>query len=281
MAKLLDVIGAAGKPLLWLDDTAYVDRLLAGGKMPWLAAAELVALRRKAIGLLKPDVNVVPVGAITHAWAGSNAALKDSMASKKRAVVPARTLLADEPLRKHLIDVVQGLRAAFGSMPMVLQLPSPRALVSQAYRLAFGDAAEVEVGEDEADSCAVYMAEFLRSFGELGVDGLLLVEAPGAEPADASELEWYQPVINVAGHYRWDLGVELPGDATLDAAPSGFQFVIASSPIAGVVRGQRIDEAFWSGEVAPQTTERGFLFTHIPAEAVPETVLERLGALRQ
>ena len=186
MAKVLETIGVAAKPPLWLDDAAYVDKLLAGGKTPWLASAEYVALRRKAVGLLKPDFNVLPLGQLMRAWVEAHAALRDAMAAKKRAVVPARTLLAEEGLRAHLVDTIQGLRAAFPAMPLILELPSPRDFVGLAHGWAFGADGELEVGEDEADSCAVYMAEFLRSFGEAGVDGLVLVEAAGSAPASVA-----------------------------------------------------------------------------------------------
>lgn len=280
MAKLLDLIQSASKPLLWLDDTAYVERLLANGNTPWLAPADYVALRRKAAGLLSFDVCVVPLLPIAEASVGANSALAEAMAAKKRAVVPARTLLADEGLRAHLVELLQGLRAAFSSMPLVLQLPSPRVLVAAAYRLAHGADASVEVGEDEADSCAVYLAEFLRTFGELGLDGLVLTEEADAEPASVDELEWYQPVVNVAMHYRWDLGVLLPSGQALASGIPEFQFAIAPTRIEGVVQGTVLEEAFWNGGDAAAVEAGGFRFSKIPAEAVPETVLERLGSLR-
>ena len=280
MPKLLDRLAAGDKPLLWLDDTAYSDKLLAGGKTPWHDGAEYTAFRRKAQGLLKPDFTVIPVGRIVAAWVASHAPLKEAMAAKKRAVSPARTLLADEPMRAHLVEMLKGLRAALGSAPLVLSIPSPRAWVTDAYKLAFGADAEVEVGGDEADSCAVYVAEFLRSFGESGVDGLLLEEHAGAEPASAEELGWYQPVINIAGHYRWDIGVRLPTAASFSGDATGLQFVIAPKTVGGVANGIAVGDKFWSGDAAPAAPKGGFRFASIPADAVPEKVLDRLNTLR-
>lgn len=278
MPKLLDRLAAGDKPLLWLDDTAYSNKLLAGGKTPWHDGAEYTAFRRKAQGLLKPDFVVVPVGSIVAAWVASHTPLKEAMAAKKRAVAPARTLLADEPLRAHLVEMLKGLRAALGSAPLVLSIPSPRAWVAEAYTQAFGG--DVEVGGDEADSCAVYVAEFLRSFGESGVDGLLLEEREGAEPVSAEELGWYQPVINVAGHYRWDLGVRLPTGEGFSGDAAGLQFVISPKPIGGVANGLALSAGFWSGDAAPAAPKGGFRFAVVPPDAVPEKVLERLATLR-
>lgn len=279
MAKLLDAIDAANGGLLWIDDTAYSNRLLAGGKTPWGHAAEYVAYRRKAAGLLRPGVNVVPLAHFAEAWITAHPDLREAMAAKKRVVVPAKTLLADEEFRAHMIDVLQGLRAAFGSSPLILSLPSPRAWVSIAYRQAFGDDADPEVGGDEADSCSVYVAEFLRSFGEVGVDGLLLEEAAGQEPASAEEIEWYQPVINVAGHYRWDIGLRFEDGSAFAGRVTGMTYVIAPTPLECAANGVVIDDAFWAGSDAPSAPKGGFRYLQIPADAVPEKVLERLATL--
>lgn len=280
MPKILDRLTVGDKPLLWLDDAAYADKLLAGGKTPWTDGAEYVAFRRKAYGLLRPDFVVVPIGRISAAWVASHPALKEAMAGKKRAVAPARTLLADEELRAYLVEMLKGLRAAFAGAPLVLSIPSPRAWVIEAWKLAFGPDAEVEVGGDEADSCSVYVAEFLRTFGESGVDGLLLREHEGAEPASAEEIAWYQPVINIAGHYRWDLGLRLPSAAGFSGDVAGVQFVIAPKALGGAANGLTLSDAFWAGEAAPPAPAGGFRFAMVPTDAVPEKVLERLATLR-
>lgn len=280
MPRILDRLANANSPALWLDDCDYSDRLLAAGNTPWRDSAGYLAYRRKAQGLLKSDFVVVPLGRFAAAWVMSHPELREAMAARKRAVVPARTLLADESLRAHLVETLSGLRAAFGNLPLVLSLPSPRALVSAAYALAFGAEAEVEVGGDEADSCAVYVAEFLRSFGESGVDGLLLEERAEAEPASAEELAWYQPVMNVSAHYRWDLGVRLPTAKALAGAAIGVNFVIAPRPIEGTPTGLDLGAGFWAGDAPPALSGGGFRFATVPVDAVPEGVLARLATLR-
>lgn len=278
MPSLSERIAQAGRPLLWLDDFAYVERLLGGGKTPLLEGAEYVAFRRKATGLLRGELTVVPVAKIAAAWLAKNPALKEAMAAKKRAVAPLRTLLADEGLRANLVDTVRALRVAIAGLPLVLSLPSPRQWVGQAYQAAFDS--EVEVGADEADSAAVYVAEFLRSFGEAGVDALLLEEAAGAEPVDASEIDWYQPVLNLAAHYRWDVGLRLPEAAKFAGDVRGVNFVIAPRPLNGAASGVAVPSGFWGGADAPAAPAGGFRFVQIEADAVPEKVLERLAVLR-
>lgn len=279
MAKILERLSADG-PALWLDDSDYSERLLANGRTPWGDVAEYVAYRRKAHGLLRPDFVVLPLGRFADAHVAADAALRDAMAAKKRAVVPARTLLADEAWRAHLTELLKAMRAAFGSAPLVLALPSPRALVAQAYRLAFGPDAQVEVGGDEADACAVYVADFLSAFGESGVDGVLLEEAEGAEPAASEEIAWYQPVLNLAAHYRWDLGLRLPSAAGFSGPAEGVQFVIAPTAIVGAANGLALGAGFWNGDAPAAVPSGGFRYACVPPDAVPENVLERLATLR-
>lgn len=280
MPKFIDLLQKATASVLWLDDTDYSERLLAGGQTPWHDAAQYLAFRRKAVGLLRPDVVSVPLGRFMAAAVAARGDLKEAMAGKRRAVVPARTLLADETLRAELIETIQALRAGFAAPPLVLALPSPRALVRFAYGLAFGPDAEVEVGADEADSCAVYVAEFLRSFGESGVDAVLLEEDADAQPASEEEIGWYQPILNLAAHYRWDIGLKLPAAASFEGQAGAVQFVIAPQALAGAAHGQDLGAAFWTGQAPAAPAPGGFRFASVPPSAVPEEVLERLATLK-
>ena len=187
------------RPVLWLDAHEYSAKLLANGKAPWLDVAAFVAWQRKAHGLLKPDVVVLPLAPVIEAWIAAHADLRAAMAAKSRAVYPIKTLLADEPLRAHLVELARGLRAGVSGPPLALVLPSPGAWVAIAYRQAHGEA--VEVGEDEADSASVFIADFLRAFGEAGVDALRLEEVDGL----ANDVATCQSVLNLAAHYRWDI----------------------------------------------------------------------------
>jgi len=280
VAALLERIATAAPALIWLDDTAYVARLLGGGRTPWLDAAELVALRRKASGLLRPQVTVLSVGGVFDACVAADAGLLETMRAKKRAIAPLRTVLADPTVRAKLLEVCRALRSTFPAVPFLLSLPSPRRWVAEAYRQAFGATASVAVGIEETDSGSVYVAEFLRTFGEVDIGGLLLLEQADAEPKSAAEIAWYKPVINVCAHYRWDLGLQLP-DATAFVGPlEGVGFVIAPRPLDGAVVGIATPGDFWSGGPLPPVPKGGFRFAEIPADGIPEQVLERLAILR-
>lgn len=263
MAAFMDLLH--NKPrALWLDDHAYCARLLAAGHAPWLDTGAFVAWQRKAQGLLKADVVSLPITAVIEAWLAAHPALRAQMAAKSRSTYALRTLLADEPQRAHLVELVQGLRAGLAGLPLALVLPAPRAWVLIAYTQAHGQS--TEVGEDEADGASVYIADFLRAFGEAGVDALLLQQFEDGAGC--------QSLLNVAAHYRWDVGVQ--GAAT--AVPAGVAFAIAEAARAAVPTGIALPEAFWEGET--KVANGAFSYAHIPVTAQPEAVLERLATLR-
>jgi hypothetical protein len=276
---LLDKINLL-RPLVWLDDLAYAERLLGGGRTDWLDATGLVAQRRKAAGLLRADLTVLPAAAMAAAWIEVRPELRQAMAARPRAVVPLRTLLADPGLRARLDELIRALRAGLPGRPLVLAIPSPRRWLAEAWHATHGAAATLSAGAEEIDTAAVYVAEFLRSFGESGLDAVLLQEAPGAEPASATEIAWYQPVLNIAAHYRWDLGLQLPDGSGFAGPVQHLAFVIAPQPPPGCAAGLALGGGFWSGAPPPQAPAGGFLFAVVPVDAVPERVLERLALLR-
>lgn len=265
---------SSGRRLLWLDYVDYAAQLLSGGRAPWLDSAALVAWYRKAQGLLKSDVVAVPLGRIAAAWVQAHPDLAAALREKKRVLHPLKTLLADAGLRTQLAETLAGLRASLPGSVLALGLPSPRQWTAEVYRLAHGS--DAEVGDDETDSAALYLADFLRAFGDSGVDALLIEETAATEPRSAEQFELYRPVANVAAHYRWALGLLQPQNAW-DAAEPALDFVLAPQASGGRVTGLLLPPAFWSGAAAPAAA---FHYTRIPEQAQPEAVLERLASLR-
>jgi hypothetical protein len=265
-------------PLLWLDYEEYAGTLLAGGNVPWLDITAGVAWLRKAQSLLKSDVVAVPAASICAAWIRQNPALQTAMASKRRAVYPLRVMLADPGLRAQLHGTVQALRANFSDLTLALVCPSPPSWVAAAYRQAFGDAVQVEIGEDEIDSAALYIADFLRVFGDCRLDVLLLQESSKAQSARAPNLAAYRAALNVAANYRWDVGLQTGGKCGADAAEFGF--LVARDTVANVPCGCVVSDGFWNGEPPPENPLGGFRYARIPPETPPERVLERLALLR-
>jgi hypothetical protein len=291
MGMLIDRLESTPRGVLWLDSIDYAANLLAGGRAPWLDATALVAWFRKTQGLLGSDVVGLPLGALAQTWVGAHDELRvamaarspplgiPSLAARSRTIYPLRILLADEMLRAHMVDVSRSLRACVGEALFALVLPSPRRAVAEAFALAFGADLNVEVGEDQADSASLYMADFLRIFGEAGADVLLLEESASGEPQSAAELACYQAVLNVAEHYRWDTGLRVSG-TRYDGGESALSFVIAPRLLPGTRMGISVPASFWQGATAPACPAGGFRFSDIPPDAAPESVLERVALLR-
>jgi hypothetical protein len=278
MPALSSLLKPGRKPL-WLDYTDYAAQLLNSGIAPWLDVAACVAWQRKAQGLLKSDVLTLPLDRVCAAWLDVHPALREAMASKRRTVFALKTLLADEGLRAQLVELARGLRACFATVPLALLCPTPRRWVAEAYAQAHGDAAVPDVSEDDADSAALYLADFLRCFGDVGIDLLLLQEAPDAPALDAAQLALYQPALNLAAHYRWEAGLAL-AQAPAPAALPGLALVIASAAVPGCVNGTPVPTGFWDGAAAPDCPAGGLRYAQIPARAQPESVLQKLQELR-
>ena len=278
MPALTERMAADGRGL-WLDYTAYAGALLAAGDVPWLDVDGLIGWMRKAQSLLKSDVVTLPVAAVVEQWLGAHAELKAAMGAKRRAVYPLKTLLADPALRGYLANLTRALRSSFAKPALVMALPSPRLWAALAAAQALPDEA-VEIDADVVDSAAAYMADFLREFADCGIDGLLLEEGAQSAPLSAEDVQLYQPVFNVAAHYRWDVGLRLP--AAQEISPGGGAgFVVSSRALAGVSTGLAIPAGFWSGETPPDCPPGGFRYAEIPVDARPESVLDRLAVLRQ
>lgn len=279
MGALLETIAASNAPLVWLDDAAYSARLLAAPSTVWLDAAALAAFRRKAASLLPSDVTVVPIGAVMEAAVKADEDLLTEMRAKKRVIAPLRTLLGDAKVRSIAIDAAMAVCGTLSSKPLVASIPSPRRWIREAHAWAHGPSG-ADVGPEEVDSAAVYVAEFLRSLGTVGVNALLLEERIGDEPTSAAEIAWYQPLINVCKHYRWDIGLRLPDGSEFRGEAVDTAFIIAPRPPKGTVPGIATPASFWAGSMPPAVPAGGFRFAEIPADANPEQVLGRLNALR-
>ena len=125
----------------------------------------------------------------------------------------------------------------------------------------------------------MYVADFLRTFGESGIDVLLLEETAATTPASAAEIKWYQSVFNIAAHYRWESGLRIPVTSNIAGAES-LDFCISPEAVNGLATGRALSAEAWQNGSAPTIPAGGFRYVEIPVDSVPETTLERLALLR-
>lgn len=269
---------ATDRTPLWIDGWQYGQRLLNRGEAaPWHDAGAFVSFFGRLQGLLRSDVLVIEVAAFYRKWLQDNPGLLAAMGEKRRLGYALRTLLADQHARAPLHEIVKAVCDTNPGLPLVLALPSPRQWMGEAYCRAKG-LDSVEVSWDDAESGAMYVADFLRVFADCDVSGLLLRDAPGAGPADASDVARYQPVINVARHYRWQVVLDGCADGCAADPGSGVSLCLGSpdsdSPIA------KFPAADWDRAGSAKLAGKLCAYVEIPPEAVPEQVLESLGRLR-
>lgn len=279
MSTRANLLGVDEGPLLWLDYTDYAAKLLADGNPPWLHTADCVAWLRKAQGLLRSDVVTLALHTVAFAWVSAHADLRQAMGTRKKPGYPLKTLLADEALRIHLTELADGLRASFGSSVLALSAPDPGAWLELAYRDAFGAEAPVDIDDDAVDSAAVHIADFLRIFGQCGIDVLLLDASASTGAITQTTLELYQPIFNVCGHYRWGAGLLAP-DGFEGNTPADMTFAIVHQPAGNANLLEFLPGSFWEAGVGSAVPDGKRLYARIPVDSAPEGVLQRLATLR-
>ena len=271
-------------PKLWIDFNAYTKKLLLkGDENPWATPATYMSFYGQAHGLVKADVVVLDVWDLFHHWMLEDEEAIPSMAGKKRITVAVKTMLEAYGPRELLAEVLTAVGNNYGgSVPMVLVIPSPRSLLIKANRAANGTDAEPE--EAHIDTTSMYMADYLRYFSETGISGVLLKEDPDSMPASAEELSWYQPVYNVAKHYRWSVGVYLPFSDEGFTVPKDINFSIVPADCSAAENSVGIDisKSLWNDATdnASLINTKGFNYVSIPEETKPELVLDTLSSIK-
>jgi len=271
-----------GTPKLWIDFNAYTKKLLlAEGENPWANPASYMSFYGQAHGLVNADVVVIDIWDLFHHWMLEDEEAIPSMAGKKRITVAAKAMLEAYGPRELLAEVLTAISNNYGdSVPIVLVMPSPRSLLIKANKAA--NAVDVEPEEAHIDTASMYVADYLRYFSEVNLSGILLREVPESMPESAKELSWYQPIYNVAKHYRWSVGIHLPFSDTSFNVPEDVNFSIVPSTcsVSDSSCGKDISKALWKSMSTVPPVGNGFNYLTIPEETTPELVLDTLSNLR-
>jgi hypothetical protein len=258
---------------LWVDAWDYGKALLAkGGEPPWLDVGELVAYHRQLQSLVSSDIVVIELESFYHSWLQQSPGLQEAMAAKKRLGYALKTLLADTGAREHLHEIVEALAGLYPAQPVLLALPSPKRWMAIAYGQAHA-LDGVEVSWDDAESASMYVADYLRSFANCDIAGLLLRDSDG--PASDEEVARYQPVLNVAEHYRWQVVLDVCSQGYQPGPEQGISFCLGDGNGKSTCPKTSLDELRSVSAVKP-----AFLYLTIPENAVPESVLDWLEAAR-
>ena len=131
--------------------------------------------------------------------------------------MPCGRYSADEQARSTAAEAVRVLAATSGPVPLVLTVPTPGRWLVAAAQQAGSDPGPPDAAQ--AETAAIYSADFLRMFADTGVDGLLLDE--GRVPAgELIHPEAYRPVLNVADYYQWPVFIQTDAAAAWPHGPA-------------------------------------------------------------
>jgi hypothetical protein len=281
MSRLLASLAAPpsgrARPI-WFDAADYGRvRLLAGQEVPWHSPAELTAFFGKTQGMFRSDAVLMDVGGLFAQRAAGDEQLRAAMGARARPGYALRTLLGDEEARGTAAEAVRALAATSGGVPLVLVVPAPSRWFTVAAAQVQPDAGPPDA--DRTATAAMYVADMLRTFASLGVDGILLDEGPVSGP-ELIHPDMYRSVINVADHYEWPVLIRTEAApawpcGSIDGVAAWLGSAAPSEPSGrwGVVAGIR----FWAGADPPAAAE--LVLTAVPAEADPEAVMTRVRAV--
>jgi len=125
----------------------------------------------------------------------------------------------------------------------------------------------------------MYVADMLRTFGSLGVDGLLLDEG-SAHGSGLIHPEAYRSVLNVADHYEWQVLIRTDAAAAWPHGSIPGLTAWLGSAAADITTGRWgvvAGEGFWDGDNPAPDAE--LVLVPVPAQADPEAVMKRVRAL--
>jgi hypothetical protein len=262
----------------WFDAAAYGRaRLLGGGDVPWASPAELSSFFAKIGGMFRSDAVLVDLADLFAQRTAADQQLRAAMAKRSRPGYALRTLLGDEQARSTAVEAVRVLAATSGPVPLVLTVPTPGRWLVAAAQQAGSDPGPPDAAQ--AETAAIYSADFLRMFADTGVDGLLLDE--GRVPAgELIHPEAYRPVLNVADYYEWPVLIQTDAAAAWPhgPVPDIVLWLGSAAPSQPVGRwGVVADADFWEG--ADPSAGADLVLAAVPAEADPEAVMKRVRAL--
>lgn len=253
------------RPLIWLDFWDYAQRLfLDGAEMPWLNPGAFDGVYRQVLGLLDPAVAPIDLDRVTESYLAANPGIRKAMTHRTRPSYPLKTLLGDAGLRAAVMRLCETTRDARKSKPLALTVASPLRLMNAAHRFAHGTLMP-GIGEDDCERAAVYLTDFLGALGQAQGAVVLLVDEDG-EAAAKTYAQALNPLSNLCQHMRWHLALATRAD-------------IADPMSAGIVFTPAGLDGVW-GAFEGSAAVQGALYTTIPADSRPESVLSLLKTLR-
>lgn len=280
-----------GKRKVWINFIPYANRLFAAGREDlWNNPDTFISVYSQGQGLIQSDLLSIPVEDVYLDLLQREKELIEHW-NGKRPTFALKKLLALEEPKQYVIDVLTGLKNLYqNSQPFVLVLPSSQSWLRMIHAKIRPNE-DFSVTDDDIEAVSMYLAEYLRNFSTLGLSGIVIDETCLPSVNVSKALPLYQPVLNVAKHYQWMVGMEVQDLSEqlqdslneIDFALSAHGGIVDLVPLweKGMMVGGGLNRAFWmesSNRIEQSNT--GFTYGKIPEDTEPEKVLARLQELR-
>ena len=247
-----------------IDHERYAQKVMLQGKpIPWSDPVRYAQFMGQAQSLLRPDVTLLDLGAFYDFTLENDRAFATSLATRSRIGFALKTLLGETKVAGRAVELATVV-AQTSRTSLVLTIPSPIVWLAKTH-IAAGLGSVAALEPEHAENAAMYVADWLRRFAALPLAMVVLDERwTGLAWTFSVEDAAYVPVTNVVEHYRWNVGRRTEaGIRTLGSE----------------LHGASVPPRFWLSDDEP-VPPGDFLVAEIPADAVPELVLERLGTLK-
>lgn len=264
LARLIEDPPTGRKRAVILDHFDYSHAVILQNRpVPWddpMAYSNFVS---QGQALLKPDTAILHMDRFYAHQVASNPELREKMGAKTRTGYALRTLLADAVVLDKAWALANTL-AQTQHEPVLMQLRSPMQwlLTTHCYS---GKDNLLELDADDAETASMYLADWLRNFSQLPLAGIILDDRTAGESQNPVNvgLDVYTPVINVTENYGWSLGLRRDDGLEL--------WNLAS-------QGQVLGAEYWADPLGAASAA-DFIFSQVPASAIPEEVNKRVEAL--
>lgn len=283
--------GTGPKRRVWLNFIPYANRLFAAGREDiWSNADTFISIFSQGQGLLRSDILSIPLFDFYSAWLHHNSDFVQTWAGKKPTFVLKKLLTVEKP-RKEISDILTGLHNLYkGAQPFVLSFPSPQKWLQWLHPMV-RPGQELTLNEEDIEAASMYLAEYLRNFSSHGLSAIVMEESHPSNKVMNQVLPLYRPVLNLARHYQWSVGIHLEGSVdelveTIDEIDFYLHGNSDSSTLLplwekGTHVGGGLNRNFWSKkQVLPDLLQAMLMYGEVPEDAEPETVLSQLKWLR-
>lgn len=257
-----------------LDSLDYAHNIILQGRnIPWNDATAHANFMQQAQALLHPDVALLRLDAYYAASVETRPELIEAMGARTRTGYALRTLLADTELREGALTLARAFTEVVKA-PALLQIPSPLVWLGNTTRLATGETPQLDA--ENADSAAMYVADWLRELQALPLVGVLLDDRGATEYSENPvDLTVYEPVANVCEHYEWALALRRETEILGDTPT--VQLVTEEFWLAKTGTAEEFTTA--NARTATSTGQGQLRFARVAPQANPEQVLRRLQEL--